>query len=148
MFHLCSVTRILAIGLVLVTSTSVKAEANAHAALTIKEVMESIIVPASDTLWAADDPQTEEEWQILEDAAIRTIAARYLMDLGGTGPDDNRWVKDPSWQAFSNAFDKAARDSLDAARDKNIDRLLDAGYELYPPCEGCHLIFNPGVVNQ
>ena len=148
MVHLWLFVRILAIGLVLVASDSARSEANSHAALTIKEVMESIIVPASDTLWAADDPQTEEEWQVLEDAAIRTIAARYLMDLGGTGPDDNRWVKDPNWQVFSNALDKAARDSLEAARDKNIDRLLDAGYELYPPCEGCHLIFNPGVVNQ
>jgi len=148
MFHLWLFVRILAIGLVLVASASARSEAISHAALTIKEVMESIIVPASDTLWAADDPQTEEEWQVLEDAAIRTIAARYLMDLGGTGPDDNRWVKDPNWQVFSNALDKAARDSLEAARDKNIDRLLDAGYELYPPCEGCHLIFNPGVVNQ
>ncbi|MDE0759048.1 MAG: hypothetical protein OSB45_12890 [Pseudomonadales bacterium] len=69
------------------------------------------------------------------------------MDLGGTGPDDNRWVKDPNWQALSFALDKAARDSLEAARDKDIDRLLKGGYELYPPCEACHLIFNPGVVN-
>ena len=70
------------------------------------------------------------------------------MDPGGTGPDDNGGIKDPNWQALSFALDKAARDSLEAARDKEIDRLLEAGYELYPPCEACHLMFNPVVVNQ
>ena len=45
--------KILAIGLVLVASASARASANSHAALTVKEVVESIKVPASDMLRAA-----------------------------------------------------------------------------------------------
>ena len=35
-----------------------------------------------------------------------------------------------------------------AIRAKDHAALLKAGDVLYGPCEGCHLQFNPGVVNQ
>jgi hypothetical protein len=42
----------------------------------------------------------------------------------------------------------ASEAALVAIRAKDHDALLKAGDELYPPCEGCHLVFNPAVVNQ
>jgi len=140
--------KILAIGLVLVASASARASANSHAALTIKEVVESIKVPASDMLRAAHNPRTEEEWQILEHTAIRTITANSLMDPGGTGPDDKGGIKDPAWQAFSFASDNTARDSLEVTRNTDIDRLLEAGYELYPLCKCGQLRLAPGAGNR
>ena len=43
--------------------------------VSVREVMISAIAPATDTLWGADDPQTDEAWKALEEAAIVVIAA-------------------------------------------------------------------------
>jgi hypothetical protein len=116
--------------------------------VSIKEVMESLITPVTNVLWGANDPQTDEEWQVLEDAAISVIASGAVINLGGTGPQDNAWAQDPVWRAFTKVMTDAGEDALKAIRDRNIDALFEAGNVLYPPCEGCHLQFNPGVINQ
>ena len=76
------------------------------------------------------------------------IASGTLINLGGTGPQDNDWVKDPAWLAFSKVMTNAGEDSLKAIRNRDLEALFEAGNVLYPPCEGCHLQFNPGVINQ
>ena len=116
--------------------------------VTIKQIMESVITPPTNTLWGADDPKTDEEWKNLEDAAIAVIASGALINLGGSGPNDNNWVKEPAWRAFTKVMTDAGKDALKAIRAKNMDALFEAGDVLYPPCEGCHLKFNPGVINQ
>lgn len=113
--------------------------------MTVKEVMESVITPATNTLWSAEDPQSDEEWQLLEDAAITTINAGILVALGGTGTNDAEWASKPEWKAFNDVMIKAAMDALEAIRERNIDDLFVATDILYPPCEGCHIAFNPGV---
>jgi hypothetical protein len=40
---------------------------------------------------------------------------------------------------------EAGKDALKAIRARNSEALIAAGDVLYPPCEGCHLQFNPGV---
>jgi hypothetical protein len=40
---------------------------------------------------------------------------------------------------------EAGKQSLAAIRERDHDALLAAGDVLYPPCEGCHQQFNPGV---
>lgn len=117
-------------------------------AVSIKEVMESLITPMTNILWSADDPKTDEEWLALENAAISVIASGAIINLGGTGPQDNDWVKSPAWRAFTKVMTDAGIDSLKAIRNRDIDALFEAGNVLYPPCEGCHLQFNPGVINQ
>ena len=74
--------------------------AAAKPVITIKEVMEKTITPATNTQWNAPEAPTGEQWPALEEA----IRAR------------------------------------DAAR------LQTGGDPLYAPCEGCHSVFNPGVV--
>lgn len=116
--------------------------------VTIKELMEKTITPATNTLWNAYEPPTEEaQWAALEEAAITLLVAANVNAMGGTGPMDNEWVQEPSWRAFNQVMIDAGRDSLEAIRARDHDALLAAGDVLYPPCEGCHLQFNPGVVN-
>ncbi len=115
--------------------------------VTIKELMEQTITPATNTLWNAYDPPTEEEqWVALEEAAVTLLAAANVNALGGTGPMDNEWVQQPSWKAFNEVMARAGLDALAAIRARDHDALLQAGDVLYPPCEGCHRQFNPGVV--
>jgi hypothetical protein len=115
----------------------------------IKELMETTITEASNTLWNAYDPPTSaEQWAALEQAALALIAAAEVVAVGGTGPMDNEWVKQPAWKPFNDTMLQASESALTAIRAKNHAALLEAGDVLYGPCEGCHAQFNPGVVNQ
>ena len=125
-----------------------KAQSAVKPQVSIMEIMESIITPITNTLWAAQDPKTEEEWKELEDAAIAVIAAGSLINLGGTGQNDNEWIKEPAWQAYSKIMTNAGMDALKAIRSKDIGKLVETGEPLYISCEECHLKFNPGVINQ
>ena len=118
-------------------------------AVSILDLMEKTITPASNTLWGAyDAPADETAWQQLEEAAVTMIVATEVNALGGTGPSDDEWASSPAWQAFNSVMLTASQDALDAIRTRNHDALLAAGDVLYPPCEGCHLQFNPGVAGD
>lgn len=116
--------------------------------VTIKELMEKTITPATNTLWNAYEPPTEEaQWAALEEAAVTLLVAANVAALGGTGPMDSEWVKQPAWKAFNQVMITAGLDALKAIRARDHDALLTAGDVLYPPCEGCHQQYNPGVVD-
>ena len=115
----------------------------------IKQLMETVITDASNAIWAAYDPPTSpEQWTALEQAALKLVDAARLTAVGGTGPMDNEWAKQPAWKPFNAAMLAASEAALAAIRAKDHDAVLAASDALYPPCEGCHLVFNPGVVNQ
>jgi hypothetical protein len=116
--------------------------------VTIKDLMEKTITPATNTLWNAFEPPTsDEEWIALEEAAVTLLAAANVNALGGTGPMDAAWVEAPAWKAFNEVMISAGLDALTAIRARDHEALLAAGDVLYPPCEGCHTQFNPGVIN-
>ena len=116
--------------------------------VTIKELMEKTITPATNALWNAfEPPASEEQWAALEEAAVTLLVAANVTALGGTGPMDEEWAASPAWQAFNQVMIEAGNDALEAIRARDHEALLAAGDVLYPPCEGCHLQFNPGVVN-
>jgi hypothetical protein len=115
----------------------------------IKQLMETTITEASNAIWNAYDPPTsDEQWTALEQATLTLIDATKINAVGGTGPMDNEWAKQPAWKPFNDAMLAAGEAALKAVRAKDHTALLAAGDVLYPPCEGCHLQFNPGVVNQ
>lgn len=117
--------------------------------VSVMELMQQTITPATDQLWSAySGPSTPEEWRAMENAAVTLLAASSLVATGGTGPMDADWVKDPAWQAYNQAMIAAGRAALQASRDQDLDALLAAGDVLLPPCEGCHQQFNPAVINQ
>ncbi len=100
----------------------------------IKEVMESIITPATNTLWGVENPTTDEQWQILEQAAISTIEAGKLIDRNN-----------PEWKKYNTEMIEAAQNGLEAIRSKNLNDLYFANDVLYPPCENCHMQFHPNM---
>jgi hypothetical protein len=115
------------------------------ALVTVKEVMEKTITPATNSLWNAAESPTDEQWAALEEASITLLVAADVIARGGTGPRDAGWVSSPVWAAFNDAMIKAGFDALKAVRARDPAALMAAGDVLYPPCEGCHLQFNPGV---
>jgi hypothetical protein len=116
--------------------------------VTIKDVMEMTITPATNTMWNVPDRPTEEQWLALEQASITLLVAADAIGRGGAGQSDAEWASNPAWAAFNQAMIKAALDALKATRARNSEALLAAGDVLYPPCEGCHLQFNPGVAEE
>src|SRR5690606_18466810 len=85
--------------------------------VTIKEVMEKTITPASNTLWNAFDPPTDEaQWLALEEAAVTMLVASQAVAIGGTGPMDAKWVAEPAWKAFNQIMINASDDALAAVR--------------------------------
>jgi hypothetical protein len=116
--------------------------------VTIKELMEKTITPATNTLWNVPEKPTDEEWAALEEAAITLLVATNVTALGGTGPKDGEWVRQPAWRAFNQTMLSAGTMALAAIRARDTAALLSAGDVLYPPCEGCHLQFNPAVVSE
>jgi cytochrome c556 len=109
--------------------------------------MESDIVPATNKLWEIYQPDSERQWQQLKDAAIATITASETIEAMG---DDQAGllVSSVEFKEFNDAMKKAAKDVLLAISQRDVVALETATEALYPPCEGCHLKFNSGVLNN
>jgi hypothetical protein len=116
--------------------------------VTVKEVMEKTITPATNVLWNAFEPPTDEQWVALEEAAVTLLVAADAIAVGGAGPMDAKWAADPGWQAFNRVMIEAGVSALRAVRARDLEALMAAGEILYPPCEGCHLQFNPAVIAE
>ncbi|MGB7216738.1 MAG: hypothetical protein WBE98_17095 [Gammaproteobacteria bacterium] len=117
--------------------------------VSVRELMEKTITPVTNTLWNAfEPPQSEDEWLRLEEAGVTLLVAAQALALGGTGPMDAEWAKNPAWRAYNQAMTTAAFDALRAVRGRDHDALLAAGDALLAPCEGCHQQFNPGVIGE
>ena len=113
--------------------------------VTIKEVMEMTITPATNTIWNVPERPSDEQWIALEQASITLLVAAEAIAKGGAGQRDAEWASNPAWAAFNDVMIKADLDALKAIRARDSEALIAAGDILYPPCEGCHLQFNPGV---
>lgn len=113
--------------------------------VSVREIMEGVITPATNTLWGVENPQSDEDWRPLEEAAIAVIAAGSLIQSGGAGPDDAEHAADPRWQAWSDTMVEAALTTLEAVRARDLDAMIEATNVMYPPCEECHIAFHPGV---
>lgn len=119
--------------------------AHTASSATVMSIMLTEIMPASDLLWGVDNPQSDAEWQELADAADAVIAAFESIRHGGSGPNGKQWATEKIWQEYIDASIGAANKAKKAGLQKNLDLMYEANDELYPPCESCHIDFNPGV---
>jgi hypothetical protein len=140
---------------------------------TIKDIMLGIVDPSSDLLWdsVATDitaagvvdkkPETDEEWAMVESAALQLAEAPNLLKMPGRkvarpgektqseGPDAPELTaeqisvkinKDRKlFIKYANGLQNTAKKALAAARNKDVDALFDVGEEIDTACENCHL---------
>ena len=124
----------------------IAAEPDAGPPGSVNNVMVTAVTPATNTIWGVEDPQTDEEWQVLIDAAAQLIDAANQIKAGGTGPNDSTWAEAPAWQQFAGVLVESGMEIQAAARDRNLDQVIEvANDKMYPPCEECHLQFHPGM---
>ena len=106
------------------------------------------ITPASDIIWGVEDPQTDEEWKVLDDAAVTLAEEFEATRKGGGGPNDATWASEAKFQAYLDQEMAAIEQSRAAIAARDLDALFDAGGELYTPCEECHIDYNPAVAGE
>ena len=107
--------------------------------LSVKEIMNSIVTPATNTIWGAYQLETESQWQEVGHAATAVIAAANLLMLGGTGEGETEIAGEAEWQLYNQQLLAAARQVLVAVNKRDENALSQVGNDaLYPPCESCH----------
>ena len=118
----------------------------------VNRQMVSLIDNESHVLWGAEveggAPQSEADWNMLEDHALQIVAAGYLLARGGTGPEDAQWIAQPEWQRETKAMIDAALAAATAAESKNMENLLLANGQLVDSCLGCHERFKPEIPTE
>ena len=107
--------------------------------LSVKEIMNSIVTPATNTIWGAYQLETESQWQEVGHAATAVIGAANLLMLGGTGEGEAEIAGEAEWQRYNQQLLAAARQVLLAVDKRDENALSQVGNDaLYPPCESCH----------
>ena len=107
--------------------------------LPVKEIMNSILTPATNTIWGAYQLETESQWQEVGHAATAVIGAANLLMLGGTGEGEAEIAGEAEWQRYNQQLLAAARQVLVAVDKRDENALSQVGNDaLYPPCESCH----------
>ena len=114
----------------------------------IMVLMTDTITPASDIIWGVEDPQADEEWQVLDDAAVTLMETFAAARNGGGGPNDDGWASEAKFQAYIDQEIVALKQARAAIAARDLDGLFDAGGELYTPCEECHIDYNPAVSGE
>jgi hypothetical protein len=101
---------------------------------TVKDVMTTMTIPASDMVFAAasDPPDDETEWAALEKSARTLADSGRLLMTPGLARDTGMWMD------RAGALVKEAEAVQRLATGRNRDALEAAGDRVYATCETCH----------
>jgi hypothetical protein len=100
----------------------------------VKQIMQGIVIPASDAVWAVPGavPKDDMGWLKVESNALMLSESANLLLVPGRAIDQDEWAKQ------SIALRNAASSAAAAIRDRDVDKISAAGDALYEVCEGCH----------
>lgn len=140
-------------------------------AATIREIMESMMMPAADAVWDSvayiataeyiidAKPETEEDWQKLRWSAVIMAEAANALLIPGRRVDQPGVVADApeeldpeviqamiendrqAWVAFANAMHAVAMETIRVIDARSVDGVSEVGGAIDDACEGCHLQF-------
>ncbi len=102
---------------------------------TVRQLMDAIIIPSSNRVWAAggEEPQSAEQWTEIEHAALSLAeSANLLLIQRGVQTRGAEWISQTV------AMARGAQSAAEAARTRDLDALLTAGDAIYESCAGCH----------
>ena len=113
------------------------AHADVKAIASIKELMQAITIPTSETVFkAASEPPTDRKvWEHVRSDALVLAESANLLLIAGRVPDAN------GWNRFAIAQRDAAIEAMKAAEAKDADRLSNASDALYETCNSCHAVY-------
>ena len=130
---------LLATALALFVGTAIHAQpvrkpaASPTTPVTVLQLMKAI-ESASDVVYnvAVEAPKTNEDWTKVEQNAVVLIESGNLLMTGDYAKGRGHWIK------WSRALIAASAKAIKAAKNKNLDAVLDAGDAINISCEACH----------
>jgi hypothetical protein len=122
-----------AVALVTVAATA-RQDAPAAPA-TVKGVMVTMTVPASDVIFdaATEPPKADQQWVAVRKSAVMLAESGKLLMTGERARDNTTWME------MARALVDRAEATLKAAEARNGDALSKAGDDVYVTCETCHM---------
>jgi cytochrome c556 len=106
---------------------------------TVKQVMQTLVIPSSNIVFAAagEAPQDEAGWLAAEDSALALAETSNLLMMNGRAKDREQWMRN------ARALLDASVTAVQAARARDADKLSEASDAIYLVCEGCHKQYMP-----
>jgi hypothetical protein len=107
---------------------------SARGPASVKEVMTSMTIPASDVIFdaAANPPDSDAKWAALREGADMLAESGRLLMTPALARDT------PTWMTMARAMVTQAEATLKIADAKARDRLQQAADTLYVTCKTCH----------
>lgn len=125
----------LSASLLIAASASVlAADATPRATTSMLEMMNRIILPASNAVFyaASELPDSDDGWRELENHALVLAESANLLLIEGYRRDSEQWLTDTLLMR-----DASVR-AFEAAQQRDEDALIDLNNDLYESCESCH----------
>jgi cytochrome c556 len=106
---------------------------------TVKEVMQTMTIPASDAIFSAasDKPKDAEGWLELRKNTVMLRESGELLMTGARAKDKAAWMD------MARALVTEAQATLKAIDAKDGDALAQAGDDVYATCDTCHTKYLP-----
>jgi len=113
----------------------------------VPQLMFAVLEPAAEVYWDAVgtiidlegiteiEPQTQEEWDAVRNAAYVLAESGNLLMMKGRGQEGS------VWNGMSLAMVEVGKRALAAAEAQDKAAVFDAGAEVYDVCTACHSIF-------
>ena len=135
MHQSCAIVGTAAAAVLAWTMASAAAQEPAKPPRTVKEVMTTMTVPASEAIFraASESPRNDEQWAALGKAAETLAASGRLLMTPALARDT------AAWTAFSRTLVAQATALSKITEAKRGDALEQAGNDLYETCETCHM---------
>jgi hypothetical protein len=101
---------------------------------TVKEVMTTMTIPASDAIFAAasDPPASAEQWADVRKSAVTLAESGRLLTSGALARDKAAWMD------MAGALVKEAEATVKVAEARDREALEKASDRVYTTCETCH----------
>jgi len=106
---------------------------------TVKDVMTTMTIPASDVIFAASSelPKTDEQWAALRQGAMTLAESGKLLMTSAFAKDRTAWME------RAGEMVTRAEATLRVAQAKNSEALEQASNDVYETCEACHARYLP-----
>ena len=101
---------------------------------TITELMQAMVIPASNTLFDVprNVPEDDAGWNVVRNSAVLLAESGTLLMRDGRAEDSEVWA------ATSRALAEAGEIALKAARARDMEAIGEAGNLIIDACERCH----------
>lgn len=134
MMHRTGLMLLMAAAVMIASAAGIAQQEPAKAPTTVKEVMTTLTIPASDVIFAAASelPQNDEQWAALRQGAQTLAASGRLLMTVHLARDTTTWME------MSRALVSQAEATLKIAGAKKGEALEQASNDVYTTCETCH----------